>query len=77
MTGDELFTLSRTLIPKLANFVYNETRYEDSEISLSNNQCNLILQMLAHPERSMSELGMRSNINGLLPVTRKTNKFKK
>lgn len=62
MTGDELFTQTRTLIPKLTKFVYSDTKYDEDGISLSNNQCNLILGLLAHPERTMSELGIRSNI---------------
>jgi DNA-binding MarR family transcriptional regulator len=62
MNGDELFTSSRMLIPKLSDFVWSQVNYEADGISLSNNQCNLILQMLAHPERSMSELGMGAKI---------------
>lgn len=62
MDNDEFFTYSRILTPKLANFVFSSINYEAKGITLSNNQCSLILQMLAHPERSMSELGMRANI---------------
>jgi DNA-binding MarR family transcriptional regulator len=62
MDNDEFFTYTRILTPKLTDFVFSNINYEAKGITLSNNQCRLILQMLAHPERSISELGMRANI---------------
>lgn len=62
MDNFELYTLSRLLIPKLANFLWSDITYENKDTILSNNQCNLILQMLAHPERCMRELGRKSNL---------------
>jgi DNA-binding MarR family transcriptional regulator len=62
MNDDKLFTYSRILVPKLADFVWSDVNYEQADLTLSNNQCRLVLQMLAHPERCMHELGMRANI---------------
>lgn len=62
MENDELFTYSRILVPKLANFVWSDINYDSEGITLSPNQSRLILQILAHPERSMRELGIKADI---------------